>query len=371
MKPTTPLLAAILSTAFLLPSVSHAQDFGEHVNPFVYTQTNLVADMPGIAVTTDPLLQDPWGLAAQPNSPFWINDRATGVSSLYDGNGAKVPATFTVPGAAGAAKGSPTGLVWNPSSGFLVPGTQLTSVFIFATLDGTIAAWAPHEPMAPTNAVTAIDNSKAGASYTGLEFGVNDQGAFLYAANVKSGQIDVFDATFQPAGAKLPGKFVDPALPAGFVPFGIHAVNGNLAVTYARQNAAKNFVTPAQGAGFVDIFDTNGNLVERLAGGGLLNAPWGVAAAPEGFGGMSGQIIVGNFGDGRVLAFGHDGDRIEIMLDKNRQPIAIPGLWSLNFGGGAVSDPRTLFFTAGTGRGQHGLFGALNPVQPIDSGHDR
>ena len=371
MKPTTPLLAAVLSAALVLPGGARAEDFGAHVNPFIYTQTNLVADLPGIAATTDPLLQDPWGLAAQPNGAFWVNDRVTGVSTLYNGKGTKIPATFSVPGPAGAAKGSPTGLVWNPSSGFLVPGTQLTSVFIFATLEGTIAAWAPHEPVAPTSAVTAVDNSKANASYTGLEFGVNDQGAFLYAANVKSGQIDVFDTTFQPANAKLPGKFADPGLPAGFVPFGIHAVNGNLAVTFARQNAAKNFVTPAQGAGFVDIFDTNGNLVERLAGGGLLNAPWGVAPAPEGFGGMSGEIIVGNFGDGRILAFDHDGGRAQIMLDQHRQPIAIPGLWSLNFGGAAASNPRALFFTAGVGQGQHGLFGTLAPVEPIVNRHDR
>src|ERR1700731_2223640 len=180
MMPQTPLRAAMLSAAMMLSSGAHAQDFGEHATSFIYTQTNLVADTPGIAATTDPLLQDPWGLAFQPNSPFWVNDRATGVSTLYDGNGTKVPATFTIPSTAGGTvKFSPTGLVWNPSSGFLVPGTQLTSVFIFATFEGTIAAWAPHEPVAPTSAVTAVDNSKAGASYTGLEFGVNDQGAFL------------------------------------------------------------------------------------------------------------------------------------------------------------------------------------------------
>ena len=370
MKPTIPLLAAMLSAALLLPSGARADDFGEHVAPFVYVQTNLVADTPGIAVTTDPLLQDPWGLAAQPNGAFWVNDRVTGVSTLYNGKGVKVPATFNVPGPAGAAKGSPTGLIWNPSSGFLVPGTQLTSVFVFATLEGTIAAWAPHETVAPLNAVTAVDNSKANASYTGLEFGVNDQGAFLYAANVKSGRIDVFDASFQPANAKLPGTFADPELPAGFVPFGIHAIDGNLAVTYARQNAAKSFVTPAAGAGFVDIFDSNGNLVRRLAARGLLNAPWGVALAPAGFGGTSDQIIVGNFGDGRILAFDPDGDHVHILVDQHRQPIAIPGLWSLNFGGAAASDPRTLFFTAGVGQGQHGLFGSLTPQQPL-AGNDR
>ena len=365
-----PLVAMALCAAALSSSSARAQDFGEHARAFIYQQTNLVADTPGIAVTTDPLLQDPWGLAFQPNGPFWINDRAAGVATLYDGNGTKVPAVFTIPSpAGGGAKFSPTGLIWNPSRGFLVPGTQLTSLFVFATFEGAIAAWAPNLPVAPTDAVIAVDNSKAGASYTGLEFGVNDKGAFLYAANVKSGQIDVFDATFQPANAKLPGHFSDPRIPAGFVPFGIHAINGNLAVTYALQNAAKNFVTPAAGAGFVDIFDTSGNLVQRLAARGLLNAPWGVATAPAGFGGASSKIIVGNFGDGRILAFDHDGDRVHLLLDQHRQPIAVPGLWSLAFGGGAISDPRTLFFTAGVGQGQHGLFGSLAPLRPF-AGND-
>ncbi|HLZ66195.1 MAG TPA: TIGR03118 family protein [Aliidongia sp.] len=370
MSSKTPLLAAaltaaLMSTAFV--SGAHAETAEHSRTPFVYKSTNLVADTAGIAATTDPSLIDPWGLAFQPGGAFWINDRGAGVATLYDGTGKKVPATFTVPNVAKPnAPSSPTGLVWNSSSGFLVPGTQLTSVFLFATLEGSIAAWAPKLPVAPTVAVTAVDNSKTGAVYTALELGVSAQGTFLYAANVNSGQIDVFDTKFQPAGAKLPGHFSDPAIPAGFVPFGIHAVDGNLAVTYARQNAQKNFIVPGAGAGFVDIFDTDGTLVQRLASRGPLNAPWGVTRAPAGFGGPSGEILVGNFGDGHILSYDEDGDSIHALLDQRRQQIVIPGLWSLHFGGGAVSDPRTLFFTAGIGQGTHGLFGALTPIDPFE-----
>ena len=370
MNSKTPLLTAALSAVVLMSTslLSGAQAQEHSLTPFVLKRTNLVADTAGIAPTTDPLLVDPWGLAFQPGGALWINDAATGVATLYDGNGTKVQATFTVPNPTNAkAPSNPTGLVWNPSKGLLVPGTQLTSVFVFATLQGTIAAWAPNLPVAPTDAVTAVDNSKAGAVYTGLEFGVSAQGTFLYAANVKTGQIDVFDSNFQPAGAKLPGKFVDPAIPAGFVPFGIHAIDGNLAVTYALQNPQKNFIVPNAGAGFVDIFDTNGTLVQRLASRGLLNAPWGVTRAPAGFGGASGQIVVGNFGDGHLLAFDQTGATVHFLVDEQRQQINLPGLWSLHFGGGADSDPRTLFFTAGVGQGQHGLFGALTPIDPFET----
>jgi uncharacterized protein (TIGR03118 family) len=360
------LAAAALAAIALLPRSVHAQAFDDFEGPLVYEETNLVADTAGTAVTTDPVLVNPWGLAFQPNGAFWINDAGSGVATLYDGNGTKVKASFTVPNPAGGVS-TPTGLVWNPSSSFLVPGTKLTSLFLFATLQGTVAAWAPNLPVAPTDAVTAVDNSKAGAVYTGLEFGVNDQGAFLYAANVNSGRIDVFDSNFQPASDKLPGHFADPTLPAGFVPFGIHAIEGNLVVTYARQNAAKNFIIPASGAGVVDIFDTNGNFVQRVAAGGPLNAPWGVALAPAGFDGASGALVVGNFGDGHILAFDRKHGRADIFVNQQHSPVTLPGLWSLHFGGGAVSDPRTLFFTVGVGRGQHGLFGSLAPLQPFAS----
>jgi uncharacterized protein (TIGR03118 family) len=365
MNTKSSLLTAALAAAVVASVGTPALASDPFSGPFEFTQTNLVADTQGIAVTTDPLLVDPWGLAFVPGGAFWVNDKGTGVATLYTGTGTKNPNVFTVPNpVSSTAASNPTGLVWNPSSGFPVPGTKLPSVFIFATLQGSIAAWAANLPVNPTDAVTAVDNSKAGAVYTGLEFGVNDQGTFIYAANVHSGQIDVFDTNFQPANAKLPGQFMDSKIPAGFAPFGIHAVEGNLVVTYAMQNAAKTFITPAAGAGFVDIFDTNGNLLQRVGRRGALNAPWGVALAPAGFAGASSELLVGNFGDGHIQAFGSKIAGTQYLLDKHGQPIVLPGLWSLHFGGGAVSDPRTLFFTEGVDQGQHGLFGALNALHP-------
>ena len=236
------IIATIATIACITSSAAFAQSPGEG-RMFRYVQTNLVGDTAGSAITTDPALIDPWGLAFQPDGAFWVNDKGTGLATLYDGNGTRVNASFTIPTkVGGSGPSSPTGLVWNPTRGFLVPGTQLTSVFLFATLQGTLAAWAPNLPTNPTDAVAAVDNSGQGAVYTGLELGVNSQGAFLYAANVHSGRIDVFDSSFQQV--QLVGDFSDPKIPSGFVPFGIHEVSGNLVVTYALQNAAKTFITP-------------------------------------------------------------------------------------------------------------------------------
>ncbi|MEJ0092432.1 MAG: TIGR03118 family protein [Methylocella sp.] len=212
--------------------------------PLLYKKTNLVSDTKGSGITLDPTLVDPWGMAFQPDGAFWINDSGSGVATLYDGNGTKVQKTFTIPNPiTPSAKSQPSGLLWNPTPDFLVPGTQLTSLFMFATRQGSIAAWAPNLPVNPTVAVTAVDNSKTGAVYTSLALGETTKGAFIYAANVHTGKIDVFNSTFQPANAELTGTFSDPQIPAGFTPFGMHTIEGNLFVTYAKQNATKTFIT--------------------------------------------------------------------------------------------------------------------------------
>ena len=252
-------------------------------------------------------------------------------------------------------------MVWNPSSGFAVPGTKLASVFITSTLNGTITAWAGGLPTNPTVAVTAVDNSKqaGGASYTGLAFATTPNGAFLYAPNIATGRIDVFNSSFAPANAQLAGTFTDPAVPAGFTPFNVAAIDGTLVVTYARQNPAHSFVVPGAGAGYVAIFDTDGRLLRHIGGDGQLNAPWGVAQAPEGFGGLSHKLLIGNFGDGRILAFTPGRQSPDVALDRSGAPIAIPGLWALTFGGASKSDPRTLYFSAGPAMGTVGIVGKL------------
>ena len=328
-------------------------------------QTNAFSNVPGQALTLDPNLVDAWGVAFVPNGAFWVTATGTGLSVLYDGNGAKLPATFTIPAPAGVTgPSSPTGIVWNPSSGFLVPGTSLPSVFIMSTLNGTIAAWAGGLPTNPTNAVTAVDNSKSpgGASYDGLAFATTSHGVYLYAPNVATGKVDVFNSTFAPANDELAGKFSDPAIPAGYTPFNVGAVNGTLVVTYAQQNASHTFVVPGAGAGYVSIFDTDGRLLRHVGGGGLLNAPWGIVQAPAGFGGLSNKLLIGNFGDGHILAFGKDSQTPEVVLNQFGAPIAIPGLWALTFGGAAKSDTRTLYFAAGPDKGTEGLVGSLTSV---------
>ena len=327
-------------------------------------QTNVFSNVAGQALEVDPNLADAWGVAFKPNGDFWVNATGTGLALLYDGSGAKVPATFTIPAPTGSAGPSaPTGMVFNPSSGFVVPGTTLPSAFIMATLNGTIAAWAGGLPTNPTVAVTAVDNSKApdGAVYTGLAFATTAHGAYLYAANVATAKIDVFNATFAAANGELASTFSDPAVPSGYTPFNVAAVNGTLVVTYARQNPSHSFVVPGAGAGYVSVFDTDGRLLRHVGLGGLLNAPWGVAQAPDGFGGLSNKLLIGNFGDGHILAFDAGSQASELVLNQSGTPITIPGLWALTFGGALKSDPRTLYFAAGP-QPTVGIIGRLQSV---------
>jgi uncharacterized protein (TIGR03118 family) len=330
-------------------------------SPSLYKQTNLVADQAGQALKTDPNLINPWGVAFDPGGAFWISDNGTGLSTLYDGLGDIIPAVFVVPPPSGATGPSaPTGMIWNPTSGFKVPGTSIPSVFVFSTEDGTISAWGPGLAT-PLDAVLAVDNSAGKAVYKGLEFGVTAAGTFIYATNFHSGTIDVFDSSFAPANSKLTGKFLDPAIPSGYAPFGIHNISGNLFVTYAMQDAAKHDDVPGHGHGYVDVFDTNGNLLQRFVCGGRLNSPWGVALAPAGFGSLQNAVLIGNFGDGAINAYNLNGVPRGPMKNVDGQNLKIEGLWGLYFGGAAAAAPGTLFFTAGPGHEAHGLFGSIAP----------
>ncbi len=365
MPSRTKIAALMVASSMSAAASAHAQTPASFLAPAEYTQTNLVSSVAGQAVTTDPNLLNAWGVAFEPNGPFWVDSTGAGLSLLYDGTGAKVPANFVVPTPPGVTgPSSPTGIVWNATSGFAVPGTSLKSAFIFSTLNGTISAWAPSLPTNPLDAVLAVDNSKTGASYAGLELAATPKGAFIYAPNIATGHIDVFDSTFKPASGELAGRFVDPAIPAGYTPFNLREINGTLVVVYAKQNAAKTFVTPGVGLGYVAIFDNEGRLLKNVASGGLLNAPWGIAEAPVGFGAFSNRLLIGNFGDGHILGYIHGVPFPLPLLDKAGAPIQIPGLWELTFGGAAKSDTQTLYFSAGPDRGQAGLFGSLSAVQP-------
>jgi uncharacterized protein (TIGR03118 family) len=341
-----------------------------------FLQTNLVSNVPGVAANFDAALQNSWGVANFPDGPLWISDNNDGLATLYDGNGKKTPLNVTIPlppGRVAPPAAAPTGMVWNSTRGFTITGngTSAPAIFIFDTEDGTISAWNgpavdPITPGTPatSTATLVVDNSHAGAVYKGLALGTNKNGNFLFATNFAAGTVEAYDSNFAPA--KLDGNFTDPDIPAGFAPFGIHNIDNNLFVTYAKQNAQKNDVVAGAGLGFVDVFTTDGVFVRRFASGGVLNAPWGVVRATQKQGDFSGDILIGNFGStgkfaGWINAFssGANIDSHGPLLNEQGRPISIDGLWSLFFGTFLNSDADTLYFTAGPNNQTNGLFGSL------------
>jgi uncharacterized protein (TIGR03118 family) len=386
LAPAAVIAISIIAVTAVRAGDGEARDDG----PNRYVVTSLTSDTLGAAPNTDPVLQNAWGVAFTPGaSPFWIADNATGCSTLYDGTGVPqpqppppgtLPLKVKIPLSNGdtstACKhvdpknppnptpAAPTGVVWTPTTTFLVPGTPSPgpAIFIFDTEDGTISAWTG----GLSAAVLAVDNSP-GAVYKGLVFGTNVHGVFLFATNFRGGTIDVFapngSAGFRPATPKeIDGGFTDPNIPAGFAPFGIQNINGDLFVTYAKQNAEKHDDVAGPGNGFVDVFDTDGHLLQRFASRGPLNSPWGVARASFAFGRFSGDILVGNFGDGKINAFDSDGNFLGSLRDRKDKPLVIDGLWTLTLGGGRNSSSDTLYFTAGPNGETDGLFGTITPV---------
>jgi uncharacterized protein (TIGR03118 family) len=341
-----------------------------------YRQTNLVSDIPGLALHTDPNLRNSWGTSTGPGLPIWVSDNATGVATLYDGQGNPQPGpgnqqlvvSIPAPPSAGpGAAGAPDGTVFNPTpDGFAVAenGVSAPARFLFATEDGTIAGWNP--AVDPARAVIAVDRSAVtgqagdhGAVYKGLALVSTPAGKFLYATNFRFGTIEVFDSSFH-----LVNSFTDPAVPAGFAPFGIHNIGGNLYVTFAKQNAAKFDDDAGPGHGFVDVFAPDGNLLQRLASHGRLDSPWGVTLAPATFGAFGGDILVGNFGDGRINAFNPTTGQFLGQLRTHGGPVTISGLWGLRFPAGSLNvTPNALYFTAGLNHEADGLLGDIVPAQ--------
>ena len=372
---------AICAIAATTARADDGEDPGKEANRYVVTA--LVSDVPikGMNPTVDPVLQNAWGVAFSPaGSPFWVADNATGCSTLYAGDGTKVALQVSIPLPGDVVpttscktvdpnnpptNAAPTGVIWNPSSAFVVPGTTIQASFIFATEDGTLSAWAGGLTPNPTNAVIAFDNSASGAVYKGLAYGVNVHGFFLFATNFNAGTVDVFGPNGPDGQFTLTttdGGFIDPDIPAGYAPFGIETVDGNLFVTYAKQNPAKHDDVAGPGNGFVDVFDTDGHLLRRFASRGPLNSPWGVTRASFAFGRFSGDILVGNFGNGKINVFNSRGRFIDELDRPNGKPLIIDGLWKLTLGGGRASSPDTLYFTAGPNDEKDGLFGTITPV---------
>jgi uncharacterized protein (TIGR03118 family) len=316
----------------------------------VYSVTNLVSDVSGQAPNTDSNLKNAWGLTSTAGSPWWVADNGADMSTIYraDGTTARAPV---------AVSSAPTGAVSNSSSNFVISNgvTSAPATFIFSTEHGQILAWA-----SSVSGNTAMQEAATpGAIYKGLAIA----GDRLYATDFHHGRVDVFDGSFQPVNS--PGAFVDPGIPPGFAPFGIQNVSGNIVVTYAKQDADQEDDVKGQGLGFVDMFSTTGTFLRRIATRGQLNAPWGVAMAPANFGRFSGDLLIGNFGDGQISAYEPqlDGsfELVGQLRTSDHKVISIDGLWALQFGKGAANNGpiTTLFFTAGPNDESNGLFGTI------------
>jgi len=330
-----------------------------------YAQHNLVSDgfVPADHINTD--VVNAWGLVSGPTTPWWIVDNGTGKSTLYNVATGTFPLTVTIPGV-GGEQGNPTGIVFNGGSGFVINNGAGTSAarFIFASEDGTISAFRG------VPVVTVVPNAQApahGAIYKGLAIDSDTNGQFLFATDFHNGAVDIFDASFH--AVTIPGAFTDPNLPPGFAPFGIQNINGTIYVTYALQDEDKEDDVAGPGNGFVDAFTTSGAFISRVASMGELNSPWGLALAPADFGRFSGDLLVGNFGDGRIHAFRQEDGEFEavgLLHSAAGKPIQIDGLWALQFGHGASANgpTNTLFFTAGPAEEEHGLFGSIVNVEP-------
>jgi TIGR03118 family protein len=333
-----------------------------------YLATDLVSDQPGIAPVTDPNLVNAWGIAVNPTGAFWVSSNGADMSTLYTGDVAgspliKNPLEVTIPG------GEPTGQVFNNTmSDFVIPTTTAKAIFIFASQSGMVTAWSPAAPPVTTAkpAFTTTDD----AIYTGIALGNNGTGNFLYLADFHNAEIDVLNSSF--AEVSLAGSFTDPTLPAGFAPFNVAAIGGKLYVAYAKQDADAEDEVAGAGLGFVSVFDTNGNFLQRLVSQGKLNAPWAMVQAPASFGDFSGDLLVGNFGNGRINAYDPTTGAFQGTLSQSPgHPLQIDGLWGLAVGNGiAAGDTNTIYYAAGPDDETHGLFGKItanpagtNPVQ--------
>jgi len=315
-----------------------------------YAVHNLTSDQAGVADNQDPNLVNAWGLAAGPTSPWWVADNGTDVSTLYNAVGKPLPLVVSVPGA-------PTGTVFNGTAGAFPVGSA-GAAFIFATESGTILGW---------NGGTAATQEAAapGAVFKGLAIATTPAGPRIFATDFHNGAVDVFDSAWNPVPH---AGFVDPFLPRHFAPFGIQTIGDRIFVTYAQQQAGSDDEAHGQGLGVVDAYDLSGHLRARVAQFGALNAPWGLAWAPANFGRFSGDLLVGNFGDGHITAYREIFHRFFVPAGQlgtaNGPRVTIDGLWALQFGMGAANNGPTdsLFFTAGPNDENNGLFGTIRAV---------
>jgi uncharacterized protein (TIGR03118 family) len=369
-------LGLFLAAALLTLACMPASAWGDRDRDGEYQQTNLVSDLPGVALLQDTNLVNAWGMSFSATSPFWISDNGSGLSTLYavtyNTNGTvkvvKQGLQVGIPG-----EGNPTGQLFNSTGGFH------GDIFIFAGEDGTISGW---RGALGTTAELLV--TRANAVYKGITLITTAKGPMLLAANFREGTLDAYGTNLT-----LLAQYADPKAPKGYAPFNVQSLGGMVFVTFAKQDAAKHDDDAGPGHGLIDVFDPATGMFHRLAtgkdaGGKLreINSPWGLALSPTNFGGHADQLLVGNFGSGTIMAFEADGDFRGLLEGRHERPIIIDGLWGLAFGnGGRGGRPGTLYFTAGPNGESNGLFGALDPVperkrgrgpdHDDDHGHDR
>jgi uncharacterized protein (TIGR03118 family) len=326
-----------------------------------YRQTNLTSDIMGSATNFTPGLKNPSGVAFFPGGSFFVANNGSGTVTVHDASGSSIGLVgFAVPNSTGTAGAPLTGIVADLTGNFALPADGVLTQFIVASQDGTVSAWGPDsQGDIPQQALRTIDNSAAGAVYTGIAIlRPTSSNPYLLVANFHSGFAEPY-IEFSPLAP--PGDFQDPNLPNGYAPFGIQTIGDQVFITFALQDAAKQNPVPGLGNGIVDIFDMEGSFVRRFATNGPLNAPWGVTEASANFGAYSNAILIGNFGDGVVNAFDNaSGDFLGALKDGAGNVISNPGLRTLTFRNDGVGDPNTLFFTAGLVPENHGLLGAVS-----------
>jgi uncharacterized protein (TIGR03118 family) len=342
---------AVLVAALVVGLIGSATGSASAVGTNRFTETKLISNQHGVARTRDPNLVNAWGLTAGPSTPWWVADNGTNRSTIYTGSGVVQSLVVHV-------NGAPTGAVYNGGGGFVVSdGTNAgSSLFIFDNESGTIRGWSP--AVSYTDTFVIANRTKVGAVYKGLA--ISPAGDMIYATDFHNGRVDVFDSSGKLVST--PGSFTDPNVPSGFAPFGIQTLDGHVFVTYAKQDPNSDDEVAGPGLGFVDVYALDGTLEGRVASRGRLDAPWGLAMAPAGFGPFGNDLLVGNFGNGKVNAFsitatsGFEGT----LHDQHGDPIVIDGLWALEFGmGGPSGSTNALFFTAGPNDEADGLFGKI------------
>jgi len=196
-----------------------------------------------------------------------------------------------------------------------------------------------------------VNNSKSDAIYTGLAITNHPSGNMIYAADWWNNKIDVYNGSFQ-----LVNSFTDTKLPAGFVPFGIQDINGQVYVSFVASNGGNG--------GYIDIFEENGTFVQTLISGGALDQPWGFAVAPSNFGTLSGTLLISNnTNTGTINGFNPTtGAFVGTVETSAGKPIKTNQLWGIEFGGGSSNNGNTnqLFYTAGPKNNTAGIFGVIN-----------